>query len=518
MNREWLAEMIARHREEERTRPMVVGIIANLSGADRQQRQHLPLVADRRFRDVSYATLERLIHAIQPRFIGQVPDRLGANKNILIELRFASLADFHPKRIVQRIPVLNQLHAQCNHTADPTLRHELEQQLQAQLGEILHAPEFKALEATWRGLHHLLTELPDGVRVRVLNLSKRELWKELKKFKGMAWDHSRLFKRIYEEEFGTLGGQPFSLIIGDYSFSHQPDDCEVLEEMAKIMAACHCVFMAAASPHLFGLRSLLGASGLRAPTRLFNAGEYAQWRNLRDAKDTVHLSLVLPRILLRPPYEITAEAGLAFHEQQSDPENLLWGNPAYAVGADLMRAFALHRGYAINAQHPSGSSISHLPTSRMASEQGEVRSGLEYVFANRSRQELEALGFTTLTSNAGSGRIAYNGPLYLYQGSGKIQLPYLLSINHLAHVIRSWQRHLIGAVRSPKEYQEAVRKRFSCEMDPTASTLQQRIESPYSRIDFSFVEYDAWNLWDPDRCNAQIQVEAHDHHFHPIED
>ncbi len=522
MNHEWLEQMIEHHREEERTRPVVVGVIADLSGDNQEQSELLPKVSHRRFRDVTYSTLETLINTIRPRLTTFVSNGSDDRESIAIDLSFTSMADFHPLVIIQRVPELAQLQMRLGNTDHPEQKRELMLKIQAQLNEILHAPGFKALEATWRGLHYLLTELPDGVRVRVLDLSKRELLKTLKKSQGFVWDLSPLFKRIYDEEFDTHGGQPFSLIIGDYSFSHQPDDCTILEEMAQIMAASHCIFMGAASPHLFGIQNPLQASRLRAPERLINAGDYARWRKLCGSSDATHLALVLPRILLRHPYRISSETGMAFHEEQGDIENLPWGNPAFSVGAHLVRAFALHRCYAGYKERLFDNIIHHLPTIGRPSGLGEARSSLEYKFTNRTREQLEALGFSVLTQTPDSGRVVCNGPQHLYNGSdlmgrGGIKLPYILLIDHLAHSLKSWRRHLIGAVHTPEAFMEAVNKRYDFEIDSAATTLQQQIESPFSGIDFSFDESVIGQIWDPDLCYAHIRFKAHDHRYNRID-
>src|SRR6186997_1223878 len=118
---------------------------------------------------------------------------------------------------------------------------ELDRKLSEQVNKIIHHEDFKTLEGAWRGLHHLVnnTETDEMLKIRVLNISKKDLSKTIKKYKGTAWDQSPLFKKIYEDEFGTPGGEPYGCLVGDYHFDHSPPDVEILSGMAQIAAAAH---------------------------------------------------------------------------------------------------------------------------------------------------------------------------------------------------------------------------------------------------------------------------------------
>ena len=124
----------------------------------------------------------------------------------------------------------------------------LDKKLSEQINVIIHHADFTKLEGAWRGLHHLVnnTETDEMLKIRVMNVSKGELHKTLKRYKGTAWDQSPIFKKVYEEEFGQLGGVPYGAIVGDYHFDHSPVDVELLGEMAKIAAAAHAPFIAGA--------------------------------------------------------------------------------------------------------------------------------------------------------------------------------------------------------------------------------------------------------------------------------
>src|SRR5689334_13676649 len=160
----------------------------------------------------------------------------------------------------------------------------LDQKLTEQINKIMHHEDFQKLESAWRGLHYLVnnTESDDQLKIRVMNISKKDLHKTLKWYKGAAWDQSPIFKRLYEDEYGTLGGLPYGCLVGDYYFDHSPTDVELLGEMAKIGAAAHAPFLAAASPNVFLMDSWQELSNPRDLTTLFTTAEHAAWRSLRD--------------------------------------------------------------------------------------------------------------------------------------------------------------------------------------------------------------------------------------------
>src|SRR5512140_1280915 len=162
---------------------------------------------------------------------------------------------------------------------------EIDRIMSAQINKIMHNADFQQLESAWRGLHHLVSnsETDDQLKIRVMNVSKKDLHKTLKRYKGAAWDQSPVFKKLYEEEFGTLGGEPFGCLVGDYYFDHSPMDVELLGEMAKIAAAAHAPFISAASPTAFGMESWQDLANPRDLTKIFSVPEYAGWRSLRES-------------------------------------------------------------------------------------------------------------------------------------------------------------------------------------------------------------------------------------------
>ena len=187
----------------------------------------------------------------------------------------------------------------------------IDKKLTEQINLILHHDDFQKLEGAWRGLHYLVnnTETDEMLKIRFMNISKKELGKTLKKFKGTAWDQSPIFKKIYEAEYGQFGGEPFGCLVGDYYFDHTPPDVELLGEMAQVAAAAHMPFIAGASPTMMQMESWQELANPRDLTKIFTTPEYAAWRSLRESEDARYIGLAMPRYLARLPYGAKTESG-----------------------------------------------------------------------------------------------------------------------------------------------------------------------------------------------------------------
>src|SRR4029077_2805890 len=154
--------------------------------------------------------------------------------------------------------------------------------LSRQLSAVLHHPALQKLEGAWRGMHHLVmnSETSAKLRIKVLNISKRELFKDVDK--AVEFDQSQVFKKLYENEYGTPGGEPYGALIGDYEFTSHPEDVELLGYMSNVAAASFAPFLSAASPKLFGFDSYSELSKPRDLEKIFDSLEYAKWRGYRD--------------------------------------------------------------------------------------------------------------------------------------------------------------------------------------------------------------------------------------------
>jgi type VI secretion system protein ImpC len=289
----------------------------------------------------------------------------------------------------------------------------IDELLSAQLNEVFHHPEFQRLEASWRGLERLVrqTETSSSLKIRVLSLTKKELLRDLQR--APEFDQSGLFKKVYEEEYGVFGGEPFGALIADFAFSKGPEDVELLEKTSNVSAAAYAPFIGAASPELFNLESFRELSMPRDLAKIFDTTEYTRWKSFRGSEDARFVGLVLPRVLERLPYGRTGVAAEGFDYEEGvdgrDPEKYLWGNAVYAFAARLTEAFVRY-GWCVSitgVEH--GGLLRGLPLQCVLSDDGDtiVNCPTEIAITDRRRQELEGLGFVPLCYEKGTDRAVF---------------------------------------------------------------------------------------------------------------
>ena len=337
--------------------------------------------------------------------------------------------------------------------------------LSAQLNAILHAPEFQALEASWRGLHMLVrgADKDRGVKIRIMNIGKRDLGRSLRKFRGQAWDMSPIFQRIYDEEFGQLGGEPFAALIGDYEFDQRPDDVAMLSDMAMIAAAAHAPFIAAAAPSLLQMDSWAEVANPRDLSRIVATSEYVAWRALREQADARYMGLCMPRFLVRLPYGAATDPldGFSFEEETDgeDTSRLLWGNAAWAFGVNLCRAFAEYGWCARIRGIDRGGVVEGLPVLHHPTADGNVdrRTVTEICLSERREAELSSCGLIPLVHRKNSDMAAFisaqslqkpqvfEDPDATANANLSARLPYLFATCRFAHYLKCMVRDKVGS-------------------------------------------------------------------------
>jgi type VI secretion system protein ImpC len=354
---------------------------------------------------------------------------------------------------------------------------EIDRQLAAQVNLILHHTEFQQIEATWRGLQFLVTSTETGplLKIRVLDIGKRELRRTLRKFHGTAWDQSPLFRQVYEEEYGQFGGEPYGVLIGDYEFDHRPEDVQLLNQIAQIAAAAHTPFIAAASPLVMQMESWAELANPRDLTRIFQTPEYAAWRSLRDSEDSRYLGLCLPRFLARLPYGVRTDPteGFAFEETAEGPDGrcYLWANAAFAMAANLTRAFALYAWCVRIRGVDTGGAVEGLPVLTFPTADGEVdrRCTTEIALSERREAELSRNGFIPLVHRKGSDFAAFVGvpslqkpqeyedPAATINAAISSRLPYLFACCRFAHYLKCMVRDKVGSSKNRNQLQTWLR-------------------------------------------------------------
>jgi type VI secretion system protein ImpC len=293
-------------------------------------------------------------------------------------------------------------------SAIPVIIAQLDLTLSEQLNQVLHHPEFQKLESAWRGLHYLVrrTETDAMLKIRVLNVAKAELGKNLKKYKGTSWDLSPIFKKVYSDGYGQLGGEPFALLVGDYEFDHSPADVELLGELSQIAAASHAPFISAGSPALFQMDSWRELPNPRDLSKIFQTPEYAAWGSLRESDDARYLALALPRVLARQPYgrHTVPVKEFAFEEDAPvyDPLKLAWMSAAYLMTANIARAFKRY-GWCARIHGLDAGAAQQLPVYQGWDDDGMRSVGpTEVTIDDRREAELAGLGMLPLLQRKGS--------------------------------------------------------------------------------------------------------------------
>jgi type VI secretion system protein ImpC len=352
---------------------------------------------------------------------------------------------------------------------------EIDLKLSTQLDEVLHHPEFQKLEGAWRGLHYLVnnTETDEMLKIRVMPISKTELRTTTRKFKGSAWDTSPLFKKIYEEEYDVLGGQPYGCLVGDFQFDHSPPDVETLGELAKIAAAAHAPFIAAAAPTTMGMESWRELSNPRDLGAIFTTPEYAAWNSLRKSEDSRYIGLTLPRFLARRPYGAKSDPveDFDFEEQTAgaDPSKFCWANAAYAMAVNINRAFKLYGWCTRIRGVESGGAVEGLPTYTFPTDDGgvDVACPTEIAISDRREAELAKSGFMPLVHRKNTDFAAFIGAQSLQKAATyddpdatanaelSTRLPYLFASSRFAHYLKAMVRDKVGgSLGGPQEIQK----------------------------------------------------------------
>jgi type VI secretion system protein ImpC len=360
----------------------------------------------------------------------------------------------------------------------------IDQLLSAQLNAIMHDPAFQKLEGSWRGLHHLVFESETGqmLKIRVMNVSKKDLLKDLER--AAEFDQSALFKKVYEEEYGTFGGAPFGALIGDYEFSNHPQDMALLEKISQVAAAANAPFVAAASSELFGWDSYTQLAEVRDVAKIFDRTEFAKWRSFRDSEDSRYVGLTLPHTLMRLPYgkETIPTESFNFEEDVDgrDHKKYCWGNAAYSFGTRLTEAFALYQWTVAIRGVEGGGLVQGLPTHTFKTDEGDIalKCPTEIAITDRREKEFSDLGFIPLVHCKGTDYAAF----FAAQSAQKAkkydqdfananarlstQLPYIFAVSRFAHYLKAMMRDKIGSFMSRNDCERFLNQWISNYVTP----------------------------------------------------
>ncbi len=385
---------------------------------------------------------------------------------------------------------------------------QIDHLLSIQVNEILHHPTFQKLEASWRGLKYMLdqSETNDKLKIKVLNVSKRELLKDLQR--APEFDQSALFKKVYEEEFGVFGGAPFAALIGDYQFGKHPEDIELLERISQTAAGAHAPFLSAASPEFFNLESYATLDAPRDLSKVFDSTEYAKWKSFRQSEDSRYVGLTAPRMLLRLPYGKDTKTVEAFQYEEAvdgtDHEKYLWGNSAYALGTRLTNAFAMYGWCAAIRGVEGGGLVEGLPVHNFYTDDGDLamKCPTEVQITDRREKEMADQGFIPLVHSKNNDFAAFfsvqscqKAKVYDKDAANanarlSTQLPYIFAVSRFAHYLKAMMRDKLGSFMSRSDCERFLNQWIQHYVTPD-DTASQTVKASHplreARIDVAEV-------------------------------
>lgn len=393
--------------------------------------------------------------------------------------------------------------------ADATINSrvaQIDHLISLQLNEILHHPAFQKLEASWRGIKYMMdqSETSSMLKIRVLNVSKKELLRDLQR--APEFDQSVMFKKVYEDEFGIFGGEPFGALIGDYEFSKHPEDIELLEKVSQVAAGAHAPFLTAAAPELLNLDSFSQLGDPRDIGKIFDSTEFAKWKSFRASEDSRYVGLTMPRVLMRLPYGKDTKPVDDFSYEEgvdgTDHSKYLWGNAAYALGARLTTAFAQYGWCASIRGVEGGGLVEGLPTHTFRTDEGDValKCPTEVAITDRREKELADQGLIPLVHCKGTDYAAFfsvqsgNKPKKYDKAAANAnarlsaQLPYILAVSRFAHYMKSIMRDKIGGFMSRGQCQTFLTQwimQYVTDDDQASATVKAKFPLREAKIEVS---------------------------------
>ena len=500
--------------------PFVIGVMADLSGRPSEPR---PAVAVRRFLEIDCENFDAHMKGQRPRVAFQVTNYPTGEKNLAVDLEFERLDDFLPLTVLHRVRPLRLMLRAREHLADlpaylesrPEVRDlltaafqgrtglrtldtaivstdevgrrriVLDDCLSGQLGLVMHHPDFERLETAWRGLHHLVHRIDTGqmLKIRFLNLTKQELADALRPTgsgaeEGNSADtreQSTLFKKVYDEQYGQFGGEPFGLLVGDYHFDHSAGDVALLQDMARLAATAHAPFLAGASPALMQMESWQQLNQGRDYSKTFALSEYRDWQRFRASDNARSVGLAMPGFLAREPYSADATAVQTFEfvekieaNAYGDNDGRIWANAAYAMATNIGRAFSEYGWCARICGVESGGLVEGLPL-WVSPAAPNIAGSVEGPVTDRLEAELSRLGLMPLVQ-LHTGMAAFLSANSMHQPADSENLafnaaarlgatwPYLLACNRFVHYLKCIVRDKIGGFKDDTQTARLLRE------------------------------------------------------------
>jgi type VI secretion system protein ImpC len=504
--------------------PFVMGVLADLSG---KPLEALPPVSQRAFIDVDIDNFDKWMKAIRPRVTFMVPNALSESGQLRVEMTFERIDDFSPAAIARQVDSLAHLldartqlakqmavqtlagrpRQQSNALCDDSSRSieatiaEIDRKLSNQINLILHHSEFQKLESAWRGAYHLVsnTETDKKLKIRFMDVSKDELRRTMRRYKGLAWKRSPLFKKIYEEKYGQLGGEPYGCLIADYYFDHTPPDVDLLGALAKVAAAAHTPIISGVSASLLQMESWQELAHSLEPTRIFTQRrEYASWNSLRNTECARYVGLAMPRFLARLPYGAqTNPVGEFDFEEDTDGfdhRRYAWLNAAYAMGININRSFRLYGWCSPMGGVGSGGTVEDLPCHAFPADDRsvDIECLTEIAISGRRAAELTRSGFIPLIRRKGTDHAACGEaqsrqkaaevsglytPDTTASANAAARLPHMFACSRFAHYLKCIVRDKAGTLKAREDTQRWLNEWLMNYVDADSANSSQETKA-----------------------------------------
>lgn len=404
---------------------------------------------------------------------------------------------------------------------------EIDRKLSEQINLIMHHEDFQKVESAWRGLHHLVfnTETDEQLKIRFMDISKVELRRSMRRYKGIAWDQSPLFKRLYEEEYGQLGGEPYGALVADYYFDHTPPDVELLGAMAKLSAATHAPFIAGAAPSVLQMESWQELANPRDLTKITSNLDHAPWNMLRNTEDARYVGLAMPRFLARLPYGVKTNPVDEFDfEEETDGathQKYTWANAAYAMAVNINRSFK-HFGWCTMIRGvESGGTVEDLPAHSFPTDDGgfDMKCPTEIAISDRREAELAKAGFIPLVHRKNSDHATFIGAQSLQKpqeyadpeatanANLSARLPYLFASTRFAHYLKCIVRDKIGSFKERQDMQRWLNGWIMnyVDADPANSSQETKARRPLAAAEVVVEDMDG----SPGHYSAKFFLRPH---------
>lgn len=477
--------------EKQVSLPFVVGVLGDFAGGGAARRPF----SERKFVEIDVDNFNQVMAHLRPTVEVQL------EKGVTVALEFHSLPDFAPQGLILRVPALCSLWELRQSLLSPdqfeagtleemlsenglsdiaaiddeasleAARKGVESRLSSLLCAILQNPSFRKLESSWRGLWYLVlqTETSEELKIRVLDVTKQELAKDLQK--SLSFGQSHIFKKVYEDEFALFGGEPFGVLIGDYSFSHTDSDVRLLSSLSNLAATANAPFVAAASADMFGVQSLAQLASVRSLAKIFESVEYTAWNAFRNSEDARWVVLTVPRMLMRAPHHYHSEgvAPYVFAEAIENEDDLLWANAGFGLATCMTRAYAEERWVSNIQGAEEGGRVQNLPLAGIRSNEGsQVKLCTTFVVTDRREMELSDAGFAALCQAPDADEAVFFSVSSCQRpraytsaeatGNARIlsQIPTAMTCARFAHYLKVIARDWLGSLKQRGDYERKL--------------------------------------------------------------